>query len=239
MERIPFNQGVWAHELSAEERQRVARFWQTADGERFAKTRAMLRRLIAGYARVAPETIQIATSSTGKPYLKTPPPGLDLRFNISHSESFALLGFALGQEVGVDVEYCRHEPDLPSVLATQFTPAELRELEAFVAAGEDRFSAYYRCWSRKEAVVKAVGHGLGIPLKEFSVPTGELKAPAALKMPPGAGLGPAGGSVVVFPIPEISGYSTALAAAETQVAGRTEMLSYTRPHFYSAAGLGW
>jgi 4'-phosphopantetheinyl transferase len=92
----------------------------------------------------------------------------DIRFNLAHSGSLAVYGFARGCEIGIDVEECRPLRDLESIARNCFSESETSHLLCLDVA-EDRLQAFYRCWTRKEAYVKAVGEGLFYPLQRFEV----------------------------------------------------------------------
>jgi 4'-phosphopantetheinyl transferase len=103
----------------------------------------------------------------GKPYVWEPAFGRTLSFNLAHTGHLAVYACAFGRAVGIDVERVEEQPDLLDVADNWFSPFErsaLRELPA-----GSRTAAFYRCWTRKEAYVKAVGSGLTAPLDRFHV----------------------------------------------------------------------
>ena len=155
---------AWRALLSAEE---VAR----ADAFRFERDRAAhvtahvaLRRLLAGYAAQAPELLRFATNAHGKPRLD--PPG-DVTFNLSHSGEVALIAVGRSMVLGIDVERQRGDVAIDSIAARFFAPAERAGLAALPES--ERVAAFFRCWVRKEAFVKARGRGLAEPLDRFAV----------------------------------------------------------------------
>jgi 4'-phosphopantetheinyl transferase len=93
--------------------------------------------------------------------------GYRLRFNLSHSGGQALYALALDCEVGVDLEQIRPMPDCDSIAARFFSAAEVRDLLS--VPPDQRVEAFFACWTRKEAYVKAVGDGLCLPLDSFRV----------------------------------------------------------------------
>jgi 4'-phosphopantetheinyl transferase len=107
----------------------------------------------------------------GKPRLA----GRELAFNLSHSRGTALVAVTAAREVGVDVEAVR-ERDLLGLARTYFAPAEQAVLASL--AGPERAAAFYRCWTRKEAYLKACGMGLGLRLDSFEVTLAPGDAPA-------------------------------------------------------------
>jgi 4'-phosphopantetheinyl transferase len=148
--------------LSPEERNRAARFRFEADRLRSQVAWGLLRRFLGGLVGRDPASLEFGQSPYGKPFLAGGP-----SFNLAHSGDWILIGMASAGRVGVDVEWVRPDRDLESMAETVFRPDELAEFRAFPAA--ERPLAFYRGWARKEAFVKAVGRGLSLPLKEFSV----------------------------------------------------------------------
>jgi len=150
--------------LSADERARAARFHFERDRARFLRGRAALRHLLAGYAGLEARALIFAPGAHGKPAL----PGTGLEFNLSHSGGCAVLAVTRGRRVGVDVERIQTERATPSLARRFFAPAEAAAVAT--AAPADRAITFFRCWTRKEAYVKARGEGLALPLDRFEVP---------------------------------------------------------------------
>lgn len=128
---------------------------------------AVLRDILSRYLSRPPGQIRFDQDSFGKPFLVGGDARVPLQFNMSHSGKVVLVSLACERHIGVDVEEVRPLDDLTSIAESNFTRQEC----AFVLrhAPEDRGRAFYRCWTRKEAYVKAVGKGLSIPLKSFDV----------------------------------------------------------------------
>jgi len=153
------------HELlSSEERARAARFRVERPRNDFILTRSALRSLLARYLATTPEELTFQVTEYGKPELCG---ASDMRFNVSHTEGMALLAFTRGREIGVDVERIRPEPDARKLAERFFSLAEREALRPF--RGEELQAAFFRCWSRKEAYIKARGEGLSLPLAQFDV----------------------------------------------------------------------
>jgi 4'-phosphopantetheinyl transferase len=151
--------------LSARERARALRFHFDRDRRRFVAGRGRLRQLLGGYLGVLPAEVELDERPGGKPCLRAS--AEDLRFNLSHSGGLALLAFGRGRELGVDLEREREVPEMESIAERFFSPAEVA---AWCALPEGmRRSAFFRCWTRKEAFLKAVGEGLARPLDSFDV----------------------------------------------------------------------
>ena len=146
--------------LSPDERARAARFVNPVHAARFAAGRGRLRAALGRVTGRDPASLRFETNPQGKPSLPDGP-----EFNLSHSGARAMLAVSDGPEVGVDIEEWR--PVEPAVARRYFTAAERAEL----AAMEFR-EGFFRCWTRKEAVIKAVGLGLSMPLGSFDVTLG-------------------------------------------------------------------
>jgi len=124
-----------------------------------------LRLLLARYMMCRPRDIDFQAGPGSKPALCG---DSRIRFNLSHAGGLALYAFAYDCEVGIDVEEVRGMRDFAEVAAAHFCPEETAELLSMDDT-ESRIEAFYRCWTRKEAYVKAVGDGLRVPLHQFQV----------------------------------------------------------------------
>lgn len=154
-------------ELPDAQRQRASRFATTDLQRRYVAAHVGLRRLLGNRLRIPPHEIRLVTGAFGKPALAPEMRTIDLRFNLTHSADVALVALAAGVEVGVDVE--RSAPDMREhdITASALSP---RERAALASLPEpDRAQAFLRLWVRKEAVLKAVGTGLTVPLSLVDV----------------------------------------------------------------------
>lgn len=159
--------------LSPDERARAARFRHEVHARRFTSARGVLRLLLGAYLDRSPSAIEFQYTA-GKPALGRP--GREpLHFNLAHADALALFAFTTAAAVGVDVERVAPLPDAREIAARYFAPDELRQ---FMRA-PDEAAAFFRCWTRKEAFVKAIGSGLRHPLETFAV-TVSAEAPAAV-----------------------------------------------------------
>jgi 4'-phosphopantetheinyl transferase len=157
--------------LSADECSRADRFCSRIHRNRFVTSRGILRTLLGHYLDAPPQSLSLAYGPHGKPVLSQ----LTLHFNVSHSENYALFAFSSSSPLGVDIERLRPMPDALQLATDFFSPTEIRELHAVPAAHQ--VLAFFKCWTRKEALVKAFGEGLSFPLDQFSV---SLDEPARL-----------------------------------------------------------
>jgi 4'-phosphopantetheinyl transferase len=123
--------------------------------------------LLAGYLGQPPQAICFAYNEWGKPALAPEFVESDLRFNLSHSEDLAMYAFVLERDVGVDLEMIGVEVVNERVAENFFSPSEVETLRALPR--EHQAEAFFNCWTRKEAYVKARGQGLSIELKSFDV----------------------------------------------------------------------
>lgn len=151
--------------LCEEERERAARFRFDRDRDRYVAGRGLLRMLLACYLDLAPEALRFYYGAYEKPYLA----GVGLQFNLSHSGALAFLAVSATTEVGIDVELVTEENDLSRERIAErfFSPNEVAALRALPAAQQSH--AFLRCWTRKEAFIKARGDGLSLPLDSFDV----------------------------------------------------------------------
>ncbi len=153
--------------LSPEEHDRANRFHFPLHRHRFIAARITLRYLLSLYLDSPPDKIVFSYSEYKKPYLATHP---HLFFNIAHSHDIALYAFTLNHTIGVDIEKIREHYE-EAIAKRYFSPYEYQSLMQLPK--EAKAMAFYRLWSRKEALTKAIGKGLHIPLSNFSVSINE------------------------------------------------------------------
>lgn len=151
--------------LDDTELRRMRAFHFAEDRARYTLTHANLRRILGAYLHRSPEHIHFAVNRFGKPQLNGEDASSSLRFSLSHSQTIAVLAVTLDQEIGVDVEDVR--PIETEVAAAHFSAAELSDLSGLY--GDAWLGGFYRCWTRKEAILKAEGVGLQRALDGFDV----------------------------------------------------------------------
>jgi 4'-phosphopantetheinyl transferase len=159
-------QDLW-RALTADERQRAERYIFAKDCTHFVVARGLLRVLLGRYLRQDPHDLRFTYGPRGKPALAA---GMDegsLRFNVSHSHGLALYALTHGRDLGVDVERIRPEIVEEQVAERFFSPREVTLLRALPVSLQA--SAFFACWTRKEAYIKATGEGLALPLDQFDV----------------------------------------------------------------------
>ena len=155
------------HILSQEERERAARFYLQRDRTHFTAGRAMLRSILGRYLNTDPRHLQFSRGPHGKPALATERGADALCFNIAHSHDVALCAVARGRDIGVDVERIRADVDVDLIAERFFSQREIAALR--LLPPERKLTAFFTCWVRKEAYVKARGDGLAMDLDSFSV----------------------------------------------------------------------
>jgi len=150
--------------LSEDEKQKASRFKFKKDEVCYIISRGILRLLIGSYLRINPKDLNFKYTSFGKPFLTFEN---QLKFNVSHSGKMATFAFFKDKEVGVDIEKVKDDFDVLELAQNFFSKTEIIALEK--QSKEELSKAFFRCWTRKEAFIKAEGSGLSFPLDKFAV----------------------------------------------------------------------
>jgi 4'-phosphopantetheinyl transferase len=157
----------WRGILTTDEQERANRFHFTADRRQFTVTRALLRTILGQYLDMKPKTLRFEHTEFGKPSIDPSQNPRGIRFNIAHSGDCSLLAFGLATSLGVDVEDLQIGRNVLDLARFVFSPSQY---ERFLALPEaERTLAFFESWTRKEAIVKALGGGLSIPLDSLEV----------------------------------------------------------------------
>ena len=165
--------------LEEDELYRADRFHFEKDRRAFVVSRGFLRHVLGRYLHTAPEALRFSYGPYGKPALNGEHKDNELRFNMSHSRGIGLVAVTETQELGIDVEYIRADFATEDIACRFFSPCEV---EAFNSLpGDQRVAAFFRCWTRKEAYIKAIGLGLSQPLDGFDVTLGPGEEAALLR----------------------------------------------------------
>ena len=153
--------------LSADEQQRAARFHFERDRRRFIVGRGLLRAMLGRYLQQEASRLQFCYGPRGKPSLTSEWGGHVLKFNVSHSNGHILYAIASQREIGADIEHIHVLPEADDI-ARRFFSADENAVFCQLPPGEKPV-AFFNCWTRKEAYIKATGDGLSRPLDQFSV----------------------------------------------------------------------
>lgn len=153
----------WRGVLCDDERAQADRFVFEKDRSAYTITRGILRTLLGRYLNAPPAVLTITTNPFGKPDVPVDQNHGRLTFNVSHSGDYALLAFAAGVQLGVDIEHIRAKETVTDLAKAVLSPREFAEFLQLPEA--DRQRAFFRAWTRKEAFVKGIGEGLSIPLE--------------------------------------------------------------------------
>lgn len=156
-----------AETLSADELVRAERFYFEQDRKHFIVGRGLLREILSCYLGINAKELQFCYGSRGKPALLETFGDSKLCFNLSHSQGLALYAVTCDRFIGIDVEYLRPIAEVEQIAASFFSGSENAVLRNLPLSQKQL--AFFRCWTRKEAYIKAVGDGLAIPLNQFDV----------------------------------------------------------------------
>jgi 4'-phosphopantetheinyl transferase len=153
--------------LDDDERARASRFHFEKHRRNFVVGRGVLRLLLARYLGTRAQDVRFEYGAHGKPVLAGEHRAESLRFNASHSGEMALYAFVRDREVGVDVEVIKGDFATEEIAERFFSAPEIKLLSALPVT--EKPVGFFRCWTRKEAYIKAIGSGLSHPLDQFDV----------------------------------------------------------------------
>jgi 4'-phosphopantetheinyl transferase len=160
--------------LSAEELERAGRFLRDGDRARFIAAHHALRKILAEYVGILPDQLRFEINEFGKPHLRNIP---HFDFNMSHSGLLGVIAVRVAKRVGVDLEEIRAETARDDIAGRFFSKGEAERLRGI--SDPERVRAFYQCWTRKEAYLKALGRGISdedLAAAEVSFGQGETPA---------------------------------------------------------------
>jgi 4'-phosphopantetheinyl transferase len=152
--------------LSDDERERASRLRIPKMQNHFIVARGMLRKILGESLSADPKSLDFIYGAHGKPELKNPEHA-ELHFNLSHSSDLGLLAINRTYQIGVDIETARPGRPFLKLAERFFSASEFRVLQSLPE--DAAMEAFYSCWTRKEAYLKAIGTGLATPLNAFDV----------------------------------------------------------------------
>lgn len=166
--------------LAPDELARGKRFFYERDRRRFTAARGQLRAILGRHLGIRPSELTFSYGAGGKPFFEHSTSVASVKFNLSHSGEVALLAVTLDREIGVDLEQIHFLYDAETIAEHFFSPTENATLLA--TPREERLEAFFRCWTLKEAYVKATGDGLSRPTRSFDVAFGSSVPVRLLKI---------------------------------------------------------
>ncbi len=196
--------------LAPDEQARAARYRRPTDRDRFVAARGALRGILGRYLGVSARAIRFDYGPHGKPALMSglTPSQPALTFSLAHSRSLALCAVADGCALGIDIEWVQPALAQERIAERFFATGEVATLRSLPASEQPL--AFFRCWTRKEAFVKALGQGLMYPLNRFEVSLAPTEPPALLSVADAPAEAAAWSLSELLPAP---GYVAALAVA--------------------------
>ncbi len=153
--------------LATDEVARADRFYFPRHHDAYVAARAGLRKTLAHYLATPAASIEFLYGDAGKPELSGRLAGDEFAFNLSHSGDWAVCAIGRRGPLGIDVERLRPMKDAAGLARRYFAPAEIETWRKL--APNEQIPAFFRCWTRKEAYLKALGDGLRAPLDRFVV----------------------------------------------------------------------
>lgn len=165
--------------INKDEQAKAARFVREVDKNRSVIARSILRQLLGEYLNCTPQAIELQYNAFNKPELAGQDTAL-LHFNVSHSHDWIIYAVCEKYPVGVDIEYINQDVDVAAIAERFFHPGENQFIQSLT--GDAQMAAFFRCWARKEALLKALGQGLSFPLEQCQVSLEEDKPARVLSI---------------------------------------------------------
>jgi 4'-phosphopantetheinyl transferase len=153
--------------LAPDECARADRFHFARDRNRFIVARGSLRTILGAYLQQEPAQLSFSYSQYGKPALADELAGNQLTFNLSHANELALIAVTRERGLGVDIEFIRPQFASEEIAERFFSDHEVAALRTLPEPAQSE--AFFNCWTRKEAYIKAIGEGMSMPLNQFHV----------------------------------------------------------------------
>lgn len=154
--------------LDRKEQARWHRFRHSRARYEFSLCRAALRAILCAHLNCGNEQLAFGTSEYGKPHALVDGAPEDIGFNVSHSYQHGLVALALHGRIGVDVEERNMQQNLDGAVESVFTPNERAELAA--VHDEQKIHFFFRLWTMKEALLKALGTGFSLDMSKIEIP---------------------------------------------------------------------
>jgi 4'-phosphopantetheinyl transferase len=185
LDALPVTVRALSASLCEAEHRRAARYRFDRDRRRFIVARARLRQLLAARVGVRPQSVELEYGRNGKPALARRFAATGWCFNVTHCDEVALYAFSRAGDIGIDLEAIRPLREADDIAARFFSR---RENDAYRGLGaQDKPLAFFSCWTRKEAFVKALGDGLCAPLDQFDVSLAPGEPAQVLRVEPALG----------------------------------------------------
>lgn len=163
-----FDEALAKTVLAEDELTRMARLMSTDKRKQFTISRALLRELLAScLVNTSPNNVEFHYAEHGKPSINYTQLGRQIEFNLSHTENYAMIALTLENQVGVDIESVSAKTEQAALVKRFFSEKEQNDWWALPKS--DLVDAFFRCWTRKEAFIKAEGSGVSYGLDKFSV----------------------------------------------------------------------
>jgi 4'-phosphopantetheinyl transferase len=165
--------------LSDDERNRADRLRFERHRHRFILARAGLRKILGLYLERPARELNFLYGDHGKPRLALPFSTTGLEFNLSHAQDIALIAVTREARIGIDIEYVDRKVEMEGIARRFYAPEEFAAIQAAPEPG--RRQAFFNCWTRKEAYLKARGDGITVNLESFAVSVENTDTPSLLR----------------------------------------------------------